>query len=282
MNKFEYGKLPPYHVITPAPKSILIPIPEWGFDPTEVAVSWNVLVKLGHNVTFATPTGEKSKGCDPVVLEGILGGSVMKVHPEPLDYYNQMILSPEYENPISYADIDVATFNAIFVPGGHAEGMNTMLRSSILPEKISAFFEAGKPIAGICHGMLALARTRAPGTEHSILHGKKVTSLPFFLEFQAYIATHYLAGLPGPSYQLSTTWPHYVEDEVREAVGGAKYDSGPLDFVAPFVPGTHVDNSHAFVVEDGQFITARFWGDTYLLAQQLARKLDMEGVIELL
>jgi putative intracellular protease/amidase len=32
---------------------VLIPLPARGFDPTEAAVSWQVLSKAGHIVTFA-------------------------------------------------------------------------------------------------------------------------------------------------------------------------------------------------------------------------------------
>src|SRR5207344_2288756 len=37
--------------------NVLIPIPNRNFDPTEVAVSWSVLRRLGHSVVFATPDG---------------------------------------------------------------------------------------------------------------------------------------------------------------------------------------------------------------------------------
>ena len=37
--------------------TVLIPNPSKDFDPTEVAVSWKVLKRLGHSVAFATPAG---------------------------------------------------------------------------------------------------------------------------------------------------------------------------------------------------------------------------------
>ena len=36
---------------------IIIPIPSRDFDPTEVAVSWQILHNAGHRVQFATPDG---------------------------------------------------------------------------------------------------------------------------------------------------------------------------------------------------------------------------------
>ena len=37
--------------------TVLLPIPACDFDPTEVAVSWQVLSAAGHDVVFATPVG---------------------------------------------------------------------------------------------------------------------------------------------------------------------------------------------------------------------------------
>ena len=41
---------------------VLIPIPRRDFDPTEVAISWEVLTYLGHEVVFATPGGDDRCG----------------------------------------------------------------------------------------------------------------------------------------------------------------------------------------------------------------------------
>jgi len=44
--------------------TVLIPIPSKDFDPTEVAVSWKVLKRLGHSVVFATPAGREGSADD--------------------------------------------------------------------------------------------------------------------------------------------------------------------------------------------------------------------------
>src|SRR6266478_8475057 len=41
-------------------KTVLIPLPDYGFDPTESAVPWRALTRAGHRVVFTTPEGEKS------------------------------------------------------------------------------------------------------------------------------------------------------------------------------------------------------------------------------
>lgn len=275
LRRHDFGVKPTYDYRSANPKTVLMPLPDWGFDPTEAAVSWKTLSDLGHKVVFATPTGKKSEGCDPTVLKGILGGTVMKIFPEPEQFYQEMIQSPEYAKPISYDSIDVSKFDGLLVPGGHAAGMNDMLRNEVLLTRVSDFFAAKKPVAAICHGLLALTRAKAKGTNHSVLEGRKVTGLPYYLELQGYLLTHYAAGLPGSEYQLSTTWPHYVEDEVVKAVGpNGKYDSGPVDMLAPLLPGSRGVVEHTFVMEDDNLITSRFWGDTYIFAQRFARKLD--------
>jgi hypothetical protein len=48
---------------------ILIPIPARDFDPTEAAVSWQILRSLGHTVIFATPDGEAAQA-DEMMVSG--------------------------------------------------------------------------------------------------------------------------------------------------------------------------------------------------------------------
>jgi hypothetical protein len=49
-------------------------LPDWGFDPTEAAVTWKTLTLRGHTVVPATATGARPSA-DPHVLEGFLGGA---------------------------------------------------------------------------------------------------------------------------------------------------------------------------------------------------------------
>jgi hypothetical protein len=49
--------------------TVVIPIPSKDFDPTEVAVSWKVLKRLGHSVVFATPAGREGSA-DDIMLTG--------------------------------------------------------------------------------------------------------------------------------------------------------------------------------------------------------------------
>ena len=49
--------------------TVLMPLPESDFDPTEAAVSWMMLGRSGHRVRFATPAGRVARG-DDMMLSG--------------------------------------------------------------------------------------------------------------------------------------------------------------------------------------------------------------------
>jgi hypothetical protein len=126
-----------------------------------------------------------------------------------------------------------------------------------------------KPVAAICHGVLLMARSGLLGSVHT-------TGLPRWLEAQAYYLTKYAAGLGG--YQLKTTYGEYTEDEILRKMKASQsahlYVHSPFDPLAPLLPGTSEDHSHAFIHEDGRYVSGRFWGDAFMLAQRLAAKLN--------
>jgi hypothetical protein len=49
--------------------TVLIPIPDTDFDPTEVAVSWQVLTRQGHTVVFSAQSGASAQA-DDIMLTG--------------------------------------------------------------------------------------------------------------------------------------------------------------------------------------------------------------------
>jgi putative intracellular protease/amidase len=60
-----------------APK-VLIPMADYGHDPTETAIPYTTFKAAGFNVTFATETG-KAPECDKKMLEGVT--QKLLVHP---------------------------------------------------------------------------------------------------------------------------------------------------------------------------------------------------------
>jgi putative intracellular protease/amidase len=242
---------------------VLVPLPDRDFDTTEVAVPWRLLTNAGHSVVFATEAGAVA-ACDPLLLEGVLFGK-LGADPEPRAFYAQMLASPEFRAPIRYDAIDPSAYAALVLPGGHAQGMKQYLESQVLRAKAAAFFAEEKQVAAICHGVIVLARTRGPGGE-SVIHDRRTTCLPKWMERSAYFMTAWKLG------RYYRTYDAYVEDEVRAALDDpqAQFVRGPFGQTAR---GTASDHGPATVVEDRNYLSARWPGDAYLFATKLLERL---------
>ncbi len=250
-------------------KRVLVPLPDHDFDLTEVAVPWRHLSSLGHEIVFATETGATPQ-VDPLLVKGVLFGQ-LGADPEPKSFYLELEKDPRFRKPSTWASIDPAAFDGLLLPGGHAPGMRQYLGSSVLREKVGAFWKLNRPVGAICHGVLVLARTVDPETGKSVLHGSKTTCLPKYMERTAYFLTAWKLG------KYYRTYPAYVEDEVKAALDApeAQFVRGPHELTTR---GTATDDRAAFVVEDGRYVSARWPGDAYLFAKKFQSRL--EGRIE--
>ena len=240
--------------------TVLVPLPDRDFDVTEVAVPWKLLVEAGHQVVFATEAGA-TPTCDPLLVTGVVFGK-LGARPEPLAFYREM--EPALATAVPWGGLDVARVDALLLAGGHAPGMRQYLGSDVVHRIIASFFATDRPIAAICHGVLAAARShRSDGK--SVLHGTRTTCLPKYMERSAYLATFWRRG------RYYRTYPAYVEDEVRAALETAEhFERGPKELSKR---GTREDDTHAFVVEDGRYVSARWPGDAYLFAKKLIARL---------
>jgi len=236
---------------------VLFPLPATDFDTTEVAVPWRVLTRAGHDVVFSTEHGD-IPACDPLLLTGVLFGQ-LGAAPDAIACYEEMIHTPAFLHPIPWRDIEPTDFDAIWLAGGHAPGMRPYLESVELQEKVVAFFLLDRPVAAICHGPLIAARA-------GLLHGRRTACLPRYLERTAWMLT---AWKLGRYYRTYDTW---VEDELIAA--GAQIDNGPTTFGAR---GTDDNDGPAYAVEDGNWLTARWPGDSWLLARKLLARLRPAG-----
>jgi|SRR5579875_741183 len=242
---------------------VLIPLPDRDFDVTEVAVPWRILRDTGHEVTFATEQAGTVPAADPRLLTGVLFGQ-LGAEPQPRGYYAEMTRSPEFAATQGWAELDPAAFDGLILPGGHAPGMRQYLGSAVLREKVAAFWALGRPVGAICHGVLVLARTNAGG--RPVLARRTTTCLPKYMERAAYLATAWRLG------RYYRTYPAYVEDEVKAALDdpARQFQRGP---VVLSKRGTADDDSPAFVVEDGNYVSARWPGDSYLFARRFCELL---------
>src|ERR1700722_14969188 len=113
--------------------TVLIPIPDRDFDPTEVAASWQVLRTNGHQVVFATESGAPGiadeimvtgRGLDiwsalPVLGAITVVGGALRANKDARGAYREMLNSPEYQNPSSWAEATLDGIGGVFVAGGH-------------------------------------------------------------------------------------------------------------------------------------------------------------------
>jgi len=261
---------------------VLIPIPSVDFD-----------------VAFATPDGKagraddmmvSGRGLDPWGLVPGLDrvkvvGLVLRAAPEARAAYARLLLAPAFQEPLGYAALRVADHDALVLPGGHrARGMRAYLESAVLQGFVGAFFDSGKPVGAICHGVVLAARSISPATGRSVLFGKKTTALTWSLERRGW-AVGRVTRFWDPDYYRT-----YVEQE-GEPAGYRSVESEvkralahPDDFLD--VASTHPDAARkqsgrhrdtrtdarpAFVVSDGAYVSARWPGDVNAFAQTLAQ-----------
>ena len=245
-------------------KKVLVPLPEVGFDVTEVAVPWRLLTRSGHEVVFATEHGGRAPTADPLLLRdgwffGPLGAAT-----EARRAYVDLERDPSFRNPIAWDAMASTRADALLLPGGHAPGMKPYLESPVVQAEIARRWSLAQPIAAICHGVVAVARSRdAAGV--TLLRGRRTTALPAYMERTAFWLTAWRLG------RHYRTYPEYVEAEVRRALGpGGVFEVGPRVLTTR---GTEHDDRAAFVVEDGHYLSARWPGDAYLFARRLIARL---------
>jgi putative intracellular protease/amidase len=281
--------------------TVLIPIPDRDFDPTEAAVSWQVLTGAGHRVEFATETGLPG-AADDIMVTGrgldvwsaipILGratfiGRFLRANKDARNAYAQMLQSPEYQRPLTWAQATLDGVDALLLPGGHrARGMRTYIDSDTLHRLVVDAFTRGLIVAAICHGVLLAARSVDPTTGRSALYGRKTTALTWALERRAWHLTRLTRFGDRDYYRTYAEQPGQpagymsVQSEVTRAL------KHPADFcdVAPGSPhwriktngmarDTAADSGPAFVVDDGTHLSARGPGVTHTSAALWSRQL---------
>lgn len=283
---------------------VLIPIPSRDFDPTEVAVSWSVLRRLGHSVAFATPDGRPGQADDMMLTgEGLdlwgfvpglrrltAVGRLMRANAEARRAYAAILEDPAFKAPLAWRQARREDFDGLLLPGGHrARGMREYLESETLQKLVAAFFAAGAPVAAICHGVLLAARSRKADGK-SVLFGRKTTALTWTLERSGWMVGRivrfwdpgyyrtYADGAGKPRGYMS------VQQEVTRAL------ASPQDFLdvpadAPdyrrktsgIARDSFEDDRPAFVVRDGNYVSARWPGDAHAFARAFAALLAKCG-----
>jgi putative intracellular protease/amidase len=246
---------------------VLIPLAAYGFDPSETAIPWKLLSKHGHEVVFATPEGKVAAADARMVYGTGLGilKKLLRAREDAVADYHEMERSPAFVHPIEYSTIKEKDFDALLLPGGHDKGVKEYLESSVLQQTVVDFFNAKKPVAAICHGIILVARSIDPATKESVIHQYKTTALLKSQELTAYNMTRFWL----KDYYL--TYPkHTVQDEVTAALAD-KHN---------FIPGPkplfrdRINNiERGFAVRDRNYLSARWPGDAYRFSLELLKML---------
>jgi putative intracellular protease/amidase len=275
--------------------TVLMPLPACDFDPTEVAVTWRVVSATGHDVVFATPSGQQGEADDVMVtgrgldpwgavpgLRNVTAvGRVLRANAAARDAYGALLQDGAFRSPLHWAAARRSAYDALVLPGGHrARGMRAYLESPEVRQMAVDSFRASKPVGAICHGVLVAARAVDPSTGHSVLHGRRTTALTWQLERRAWGLTQYTRFWDANYYRT------YVEEKgqpfgymsVQQEVTRALAD--PADFLdvprdAPDyrrktsgrVRDTPTDELPAWVVRDGTYVSARWPGDAHTFAR---------------
>jgi putative intracellular protease/amidase len=281
--------------------TVLIPIPDRDFDPTEVAVSWHVLKANGHQVVFATESGTPG-AADDIMVTGrgldiwsalpVLGaitvvGRMLRANKDARRAYQDMLQSQEYQHPSSWTEATLDGIDGLLLPGGHrARGMRSYLDSDTLHRLVVDAFARGVIVAAICHGVLLAARSVDPATGHSVLYGRRTTALTWALERTAWRLTRITRFWDRDYYRTYSEEPGQpagymsVQSEVTRAL------KNPTDFcdvergsphwrikTSGIARDTATDSRPAFVVDDGDYVSARWPGDVHTFATVLSQKL---------
>lgn len=122
-----------------------------GYWAEELVVSHKTLLEAGHTVSIATPGGVKPT-VDQVSLSGAAAGGQ-----ERADSFRDYIasLDAELSSPLVLADVDLADFDGIVIPGGHGP-MQDLFKDKDLGKLLIAATKDGKIVAPFCHGPAAL------------------------------------------------------------------------------------------------------------------------------
>jgi len=285
--------------------TVLMPIPALDFDPTEVAVSWQILRAAGHDVVFATPSGQvgtaddlmvTGRGLDPWGFVPLLRnvtvvGRALRADASARAAYAMLLDDPAFRAPLHWGAARRSAYDALVLPGGHrARGMRGYLESLEVQQMTVDAFRSGKPVGAICHGVVVAARAVDPSTGRSVLHGRRTTALTWALERRAWELTHWTRFWDSNYYRT------YVEDRgqpwgslsVQQEVTRALADPADFKDVEKGTPDYRrktsgrardslTDARPAWVVQDGTYVSARWPGDAHTFATRFARVLAEAG-----
>jgi putative intracellular protease/amidase len=197
----------------------------------ELTTPYYVLVDAGFDVVLASPKGGK-----PPFAAGSYKENLPENEGSVARFLRDANAMAKFGTTRQTAMLKASDYSAVFLPGGHGTMWDTANDPSTA-QLVSETFNAGKPVAAVCHGPAGLVNaTRADGK--SILYGKKVNGFTNAEETAA---------------GLMDVVPFHLETKMRDL--GGVFSSAPL--------------WQAYAVRDGNLITGQNPASSALVAEHM-------------
>ncbi|MBP1886087.1 putative intracellular protease/amidase [Ensifer mexicanus] len=176
-----------------------------GFWLEEFAAPYYIFKDAGADVMLASPKG----GQPPIDPKSDEPGNQTEAMER---FRNDPAAQKALANTVKLGNVKADGFDAIFYPGGHGPLWDLANdRNSIA--LIEGFYNAGKPVAAVCHGPAVLKEVTHQG--QSIVKGKRVTGFTNSEE---------------EAVQLTDVVPFLVEDELKRLGGRFEKAADWADF----------------------------------------------------
>jgi len=203
-----------------------------GFWLEEFTAPYYVFRDAGQDVTVASPKGGQPP-IDPKSDEAANQTASMTRFKG--DKAAQAVLA----STVKLSDLKMPDFDTVFYSGGHGP-MWDLAEDPVSIALIEAFYDAGKPVAAVCHAPGVLRHVKSDG--EPLVKGKRVTGFTNEEEEEV---------------QLTHVVPFLVEDELRRL--GARFEK--------------VGNWKVFTVTDGRLVTGQNPASSTAAAQALLQVL---------
>jgi putative intracellular protease/amidase len=204
-----------------------------GFWLEEFAAPYYVFKDAGAEITVASPKGGQPP-IDPKSDEP--GNQTEAMTRFKSDPAAQEVLA----NTVKLRDVSPDDYDTVFYPGGHGP-MWDLADDPTSIALIEAIYNAGKPVAAVCHGPAVLHRVTYQG--QPIVKGKRVTGFTNSEE---------------EAVDLINVVPFLVEDELKRL--GGRYEKAA--------------DWESFAIVDGRLITGQNPASSTAAAQELLRLLS--------
>ncbi|MDD4869925.1 MAG: type 1 glutamine amidotransferase domain-containing protein [Kiritimatiellae bacterium] len=240
-------------------KKVLVLATNYGAWAEELQAPWDALKKAGFDVTLATYLGKKplpiNISMDPDFVDGYQNVKVNT--PEVVKRTKELINNGEWDKPIKIKDAKMEDYDALVMTGGPGNPLDICNNPAVHRLILSAV-KAKKTVGAVCYSVGALAFTRDPKTNKSVIYGKTVTAHPRKWDFVDFDLQYVLLGATPDNKGTDVMTPGFLiplQDIVEDAVGPkgkvladdmATRNKPCVAYDPPFVTALSVESSIAY------------------------------------